>query len=177
MISRGSRATIHKIIAVGLCLSLLCMSGFAPGRVVAQEGWHQDDRQDVLLYDVANPTEGTILPGYGAASVAFAPDGQTLAVGYADGTTHLWDGSTQREIATLQGYTDDVLSIAFSPDGQTLAVARGDGIDLWEVASLTPITTLEGHTDIVLSVAFSPDGQTLASASTDGTIRLWRCDQ
>ncbi len=107
-------------------------------------------------------------------SVAFSPDGQTLASASNDGTIRLWDIATRQHIATLIGHTDDVYTITFSPDGQTLASASNDDtVRLWDIATRQHIATLTGHTDGVLSVAYSPDGETLASAGFDGTIRLW----
>jgi serine/threonine protein kinase len=107
-------------------------------------------------------------------SVAFAPDGRTLASGSSDRTIKLWDVASGREVRTLSGHTDDVWSVAFAPDGRTLASGADDNtIKLWDVASGREVRTLSGHTASVLSVAFAPDGRTLASGSVDKTIKLW----
>jgi WD40 repeat protein len=120
------------------------------------------------------------------SSVAFSPDGHTLAAGYADHIVGLWEVATGRQIATLAGHTpftgrssltdhpSGIQSVAFSPDGHILATGGGDyTVRLWEVATGRQIATLAGHTTGVLSVAFSPDGHTLATGGDDDTVRLW----
>ena len=106
-------------------------------------------------------------------SVAFSPDGQTLASGGLK-DIRLWNLATGKELRTIWGHRDAVLSVAFSPDGQTLASGSLDEtIKLWNLATGKELRTLSGHTSLVDSVAFSPDGQTLASGSSDNTIKLW----
>ncbi|NIM12875.1 MAG: hypothetical protein GTO45_12180, partial [Candidatus Aminicenantes bacterium] len=107
-------------------------------------------------------------------SVAFSPDGKTLASGSRDKTIRLWDIRTQKETATLKGHSDEVYSVAFGPDGKTLASGSKDiTIRLWDIRTQKVTATLTGHSQNVTSVAFSPDGKTLASGSKDKTIRLW----
>jgi WD40 repeat protein len=112
-------------------------------------------------------------------TLAFSPDGKTLASGSMDKTIILWDVASSQPLAPpLTGHTASVWSVAFSPDGQTLASGSFDtNIILWDVASGQPFgSPLTGHTGTVYSVAFSPDGQTLASGSADGTVILWDLD-
>lgn len=113
-------------------------------------------------------------------SIAFSPDGHTLASGSYDeltrnATLSLWRISDGVLLRVLEGHTGEVNSVAFSPDGQILASGSMDEqIHLWQISDGNLLHILEGHRSIVTSVAFSPDGQIIASGSMDKTIHLWQ---
>jgi len=77
--------------------------------------------------------------GSAVLSVAFSPDGHTLASGNADGTVQLWDVTGPAHprplgppLTATNGYAVD--SVAFSPDSHTLASGSADGtIRLWRL--------------------------------------------
>ena len=106
-------------------------------------------------------------------SVAFSPDGSTLAAGLLDRTIRLRDLETGILTTTFEdGHSDAVESVAFSPDGTTLASGSSFEVNLWDVATHNAFA-LEGHTSDVLSISFFPDGSSLATGYGDGMVRLW----
>ena len=110
-------------------------------------------------------------------SVAFSPDGETLAsgCGWPRYGINLWDVMSGQSQSPSIVYTEEAtLSVAFSPDGSTLASGSWNKtVHLWDVISGQLKAVLTGHSERVHSVAFSPDSNILASGSLDKTVRLW----
>lgn len=130
---------------------------------------------EVKLWDVESGRLLRTLPmPKMGASVAFSPDGQTLANGNWDGELKLWDVRTGKLKHTLSAPLPhfSLDSVAFSPDGKMIAgggaievgdrkkVRRGVVI-LWNTRTRTVHRILEGHNNRVYLAAFFSDGKTL----------------
>jgi WD40 repeat protein len=58
-------------------------------------------------------------------SVCWSADGERLASGGIDGTVRLWEASSGKELAVLEGHKGGVTSVCWSADGERLARERG----------------------------------------------------
>ena len=171
------------------------------GRMVASAS----DDLSARLWDVESRAERRILrapraPNGFARSiltVAFAPDGRTVATGDAgdvfrdlarrapgkgfdqlttdDDVGHiwLWDAETGKLTGSWVADSGRVDQILFSPDGATIASVGNDtAVKLWDARTHTLQRSLPQPGQTRLHIAYAPDGKTLA-ASRDGPIVLW----
>ena len=142
----------------------------------------------VSLWNISDPRRPALagkvpaVQGAGLNTVAYDPDGQTLATAGANGHVYLWNTSDPRH-PLLRGIpidagTGQVNAVAFSPDGGILAAGGTSGqVRLWKTtkgdAHPTPLASLNGPTNGVNAIAFSPDSRTLAVAGNDSRVWLW----
>ena len=135
-----------------------------------------EDSRFARIIDTRTSKTVRVLSGghtQGIYSVAFSPDGKTIATGGYDDIVVLWETSTGTLLHTLKE-RGDVRLMAFSPDSKTLAsTSTGDRVHLWEVATGKMKFEMTGHKGDTWSVAWHPSGDWLASGSSDGTVRFW----
>lgn len=107
-------------------------------------------------------------------SVAFSPDGQTLAApGDLNGVIQT-NVATGEVVHTFLGHTEPITSVAFSPDGKILASGSMDHTcKFWNIQTGAFIRTLSAHADDITAIAFSPDAKIFATGSKDGRIKFW----
>jgi WD40 repeat protein/serine/threonine protein kinase len=113
------------------------------------------------------------------AALAFAPDGQSLALGCKDHVVRLWRPKRTLDMPRPMTHApDEAWAVAFSPDGKMLA-SGGDNstsahnLKVWDSTSGTLRWTAAAHAALVSCVAFSPDGRLLASGGYDNVVKLW----
>ncbi len=179
---------------------------FSPDGKVLAAGFDGHPRYDhnggVVLWDTMRrsrlPDQPLVVDQGRVSSVAFSPDGKTLAAGYESsgrGGVVLWDTTRRSRLPDkpLAAQEGDVNNVAFSPDGKTLAAGGGyafllrghGGVVLWDTTRRSrlpdlPLNLVSGQ---VASVAFSPDGKTMAaghgfdgllmSGARRGSVALW----
>ncbi len=164
---------------------------------ITMDGWIRDGI--VRLWDTQTGEHIRTLTGQAEKvnSVAFSPDGTTIAAGDSltltadsqgrNATVHLWDAKTGKLLRTLKGHRYHIQSVAFGPDGKLIASGGNhDPIRLWNVNTGQQVRTLGSDRtrnpkalyqdmpslDSADSIAFSPDGSTLVSSSIT-RARLW----
>ncbi len=124
--------------------------------------------------------------GFDRPSVAYSPDGKTLAIGRVEShntkdgeylssytVVSLSDVGLGRERARIDGPIDEMCAVAFSPDGRTLAVGLAREVKLYDPETRQERSALRtsGAGDFA-HLAFSADGQRLVAAS-DHSVIVW----
>jgi RNA polymerase sigma factor (sigma-70 family) len=127
------------------------------------------------LVDVAAGKEVRLFQNQTGAyvfSVAYAPDGKTVAGADHGGDFIFWDVATGRETHRWKKDRNTTSVIAFAPDGKALAVGNNKNVvRLLEIPSGRELRRFE-HDGQIVSVTCTPDG-TLAAVARNGVIRLW----
>jgi WD40 repeat protein len=112
-------------------------------------------------------------------AVAFAPDGQRLAVVADNNVVRVIDVATGAiEPQFMESVDASFTSVAWSPRGDRIATgANGGTVQIWDATSLKRAAP-PGRVDSigVAGVAFSSDGALVASTSAFAVTQLWLAD-
>jgi WD40 repeat protein len=150
---------------------------FGPdGRYLAESVWRgARNGPRIRVLKLPNLAQVSAFSRSSAQSLAFSPDGTTLASGHWD-TVVLWNMPGGKPIGMLSGFGRYVRGLAFSRDGTLLAAGTDTGnLQVWDVHRLKRISSVELEGGDVSDPAFNPDG-TVVAAGVYGTGTLWLID-
>ena len=110
-------------------------------------------------------------PSHSNPALAWAPDGERLAIGGDDEVADLRRQLPPR-LRLRTGET--VLALAFGVDGSLLFAGLDGGlVRVFDALTGAALRDLAGHGGSVRAIAVSPDARTMASADDDGAVRIW----
>ena len=99
--------------------------------------WEVDTGERLEAFAGSNPSPKTVAWGVNkdaVISLAFSPDGKTLATGSDGNAARLWNVERGELLREIEEMTLTVYDFAFSPDGKTLAAGTNcDAVRLWRL--------------------------------------------
>ncbi len=135
-------------------------------------GMHLFTTDGVLVHTVPDSAD--------AYSVALHPHNTNiLALGFADGTVHMWDMSTQAYVSEVKQHTDRITSIRFACDCRLFLSSwdkTGSVVTLDAQFQIVSSVKLERHARLVKDILPLPSMNQCVTCGLDNTIKVWDCE-
>ncbi len=139
----------------------------------------EGSRPGVLLWEWAGRRTPRFLggPRYPVTTLAYSPDGGSIAAGSGNGGVYLWEVETGRVHFRVQAHSWAVSGLAFSPNGRLLVSCSGDGsVIQWETRSVSLLRRLSDYGEAVRCLSYAPNGRQLAIAVDEHGVLLLGTD-
>lgn len=148
--------------------------------LLASASGFSGDTGAIQLWDVTTGSAVSLLSQLPTKSIAFSPDGLTLAAATEEDKTvvTLWDIPTRARRSSFSSEIRLILGLAYSPNGKLLAAVTSDNTaQLLDAATgeLLAVLGEPGGFNTRSDVVFSPDGSILV-AVRDDLVLLWDTD-
>ena len=124
---------------------------------------------ELIVWDIKQRRPRAVIHRkYSVSSLAFSPDGKTLAAGLtSENGVALYDPHELKEPKLIAKQKRGVGAVAYSPDGMRLATSSSDGlVKMWDVAEDKELWSKPWSLANAWrqSICFSPDGKWLVAA-------------
>jgi WD40 repeat protein len=106
-------------------------------------------------------------------AVDLSTDGKYVASGYTDGMLRLWDLTTGKLMAEIQGHGDEIAGIGFSKDDVLFSASWDRTLKSWNVPQLKPSASTQVMGDAAASFIITDDRSKLVTGGWDGTVTVW----
>ncbi|CAK4670681.1 hypothetical protein LEN26_012438 [Aphanomyces euteiches] len=108
-------------------------------------------------------------------AVAASPNGNSLAIGGADGLFQVTQVHSQQSIQ-LPGHLSDVTDIKFFPSSVVALTGSTDfSLRIWSLQSFTCGAVLTGHRSAVQGIGILGRGRNVVSCASDSLVKVWHC--
>ena len=109
-------------------------------------------------------------------TIAWSPDGTTIAVNCDDGAIEIYPRDGGDRLARWRAHETEIRYLDFDPSGTRIVTCSSGGpIGVWDSRDSRELAMLDGAAQ-PLYATFSPDGTRLATGRRDGIVRIWETD-
>jgi WD40 repeat protein len=162
--------------------SMDCLTFSPDGSILATTARWSDyrgeppaDIAEIWLWDVAGKRVSRRFAARDTLvmSLAFAPDGKTIASTGQDPVVRLWDVATGREASIQAGHWSGIARVVVSPVDGTIFTGGKDGtIRRWDAESGRELELIASLPHEITAIAVSPDGHRMLVGGGQ-RLRLW----